>query len=141
VACFHDPRYKKKLIEYFIKRIYKDRAAAELSLIMDVVKRLFEAYLSSTPCQTSKASAQSEPIVAPAHTSRENADLEEFLYEDEVNRGEVNELDVYVAEKPLRWVDPSGSITHVGCQISMGSRKEIPVALGIRFRNRWASDS
>jgi hypothetical protein len=31
---------------------------------MDVVKWLFEAYLSSTPSQTSKASAQSEPIVA-----------------------------------------------------------------------------
>jgi hypothetical protein len=47
VACFLDSRYKKKLIEYFIKRIYKDRAPAKLSLIMDVVKQLFEAYLSS----------------------------------------------------------------------------------------------
>jgi hypothetical protein len=95
VACFLDPRYKKRLIEYFLQRIYKDRAPAELSLIMDVVKRLFEAYLSSTPSQTSKASAQSEPIVAPAHTSEENADIEEFLYEDEVNRSEVSELDHY----------------------------------------------
>lgn len=109
VVCFLDPRYKKRLIEYFMKSIYKDRAAAELSLIMDVVKRLFEAYLSSTPSQTSKASAQSEPIVAPAHTSEENADIEEFLYEDEVNSSEANELDVYMAEKPFRWVDPSGS--------------------------------
>ena len=109
VACFLDPRYKKRLIEYFLQRIYKDRAPAELSLIMDVVKRLFEAYLSSIPSQTSKASAQSEPIVAPAHTSEENTDIEEFLYEDEVNRSEVSELDVCMAEKPFRWVDPSGS--------------------------------
>jgi hypothetical protein len=58
-----------------------------------------------------------------------------------VNRGEVNELDVYMAEKLLRWVDPSGSITHVGCQIPMGIKKEIPVPLGIRFRNRRALDS
>jgi len=90
VACFLDPRYKKRLIEYFLQRIYKDRAPAELSLIMDVVKRLFEAYLSSIPSQTSKASAQSEPIVAPAHTSEENDDIEEFLYEDEVNHSEVS---------------------------------------------------
>ncbi|KAF0893137.1 hypothetical protein E2562_023171 [Oryza meyeriana var. granulata] len=27
----------------------------------------------------------------PAHTSEENADIEEFLYEDEVNRGEATE--------------------------------------------------
>jgi len=106
---FLDPRYKKRLIEYFLQRIYKDRAPAELSLIMDVVKRLFKAYLSSIPSQTSKTSAQSEPIVAPAHTSEENDDIEEFLYEDEVNRSEVSELDVYMAEKPFRWVDPSGS--------------------------------
>jgi len=26
-----------------------------------------------------------------------------------VNRSEVSELDVYMAEKPFRWVDPSGS--------------------------------
>ena len=98
-----------RLIEYFLKAIYKERVAAELSLIMDVVKRLFEAYLSSTPCQTSKASAPSEPTVVPAHTSRVNADIEQFLYEDEVNYGEVNDLDIYIKEKPFRWVDPSGS--------------------------------
>jgi hypothetical protein len=112
VAVFLDPRYKKRLIEYFMKKIYNaDKAAAELSLVMDVVKRLFEAYLSSTLSQASKASAQSEPIVALAHTSRsrENADIEEFLYEDKVNRGEENELDKYMAEKPCRWVDPNGS--------------------------------
>jgi predicted Zn-dependent peptidase len=38
VVCFLDPRYKKRLIEYFLQRIYKDRAPTELSLIMDVVK-------------------------------------------------------------------------------------------------------
>jgi hypothetical protein len=106
VAVFLDPKYKKRLIEYFMKKIYNaDKAAAELSLVMDVVKRLFGAYLSSTPSQASKASAQSEPILAPAHTSRsrENADIEE------VNRGEENELDKYMAEKPCRWVDTSGS--------------------------------
>jgi hypothetical protein len=47
VACFLDPRYKKKLVEYFMLKIYNERAPAEVSRFMEVVTHLFQAYLDS----------------------------------------------------------------------------------------------
>jgi hypothetical protein len=106
VASFLDPRYKK-LVEYFMLKIYKERDAAEVSHFMEVVNHLFQTYL---------ASACESPLVAPAppepkaaRTPVVNLNIKEFLYEDkDATNREVSELDVYIKEKPFRWVDPSG---------------------------------
>jgi hypothetical protein len=106
VACFLDPRYKKKLVEYFMLKIYKDSAVAELTRFMDVVNQLFQSYLSSTRdvsiTQTDLAASTSNSICI-------NTDIDEFIYEDnDAAKGEINELDVYMKDKPIRWVDPTG---------------------------------
>jgi hypothetical protein len=108
VACFLDPRYKKKLVEYFMLKIYKDSAVAELTRFMDVVNQLFQSYLSSTRdvsiTQTDLAASTSNSICI-------NTDIDEFIYEDnDAAKGEINELDVYMKDKPIRWVDPTGGL-------------------------------
>lgn len=106
VAYFLDPRYKKKLVEYFMLKIYKDSAVAELTRFMDVVNQLFQSYLSSTRdvsiTQTDLAASTSNSICI-------NTNIDEFIYEDnDASKGEINELDVYMKDKPIRWVDPTG---------------------------------
>jgi hypothetical protein len=109
VACFLDPRYKKKIVEYFMLKIYKDMATVEITRFMDVVNQLFQEYLSITNqgscAQTDLAAGKDKDIPIGLNT-----DIDEFLYEDEAatSRGEVSELDVYMKQKPIRWVDPSG---------------------------------
>ena len=111
VACFLDPRYKKKLVEYFMLKIYKDMATVEITRFMDVVNQLFQEYLSIT----NQGSCAQPNLTAGKDKDKDipiglNTDIDEFLYEDEAatNRGEVSELDVYMKQKPIRWVDPSG---------------------------------
>ncbi|KAJ1253533.1 hypothetical protein BS78_K242300 [Paspalum vaginatum] len=107
VACFLDPRYKKKLVEYFMLKIYKERALSEVSRFMDVVKQLFQAYLNSA-LESTQYVPPPEP--SAANTLGVNSDIEDFLYKDEdaANRDEISELDVYMKEKIFRWVDPCG---------------------------------
>lgn len=73
---------------------------------MDVVNQLFQSYLSSTRdvsiTQTDLAASTSNSICI-------NTDIDEFIYEDnDAAKGEINELDVYMKDKPIRWVDPTG---------------------------------
>jgi hypothetical protein len=88
--------------------IYKDSAVAELTCFMDVVNQLLQSYLSSTRdvsiTQTDLATSTSNSICI-------NTDIGKFIYEDnDVAKGEINELDVYMKDKPIRWVDPTGKV-------------------------------
>lgn len=107
VACFLDPRYKKKLVEYFMGKIYHERAAHEVNRFIDVVNKLFQAYLSSTP-EASKPNSK-EPSHPHGDADLGIDDIEQFLYEDAaVTSCDMNELELYLKEKPIRWVDPTG---------------------------------
>ena len=108
VACFLDPRYKKKLVEYFMGRIYHERAAHEVSRFMDVVTKLFQAYMSNTS-EASKPDPPQGPSQPLGDPDLGLDDIEQFLYEDVATaHGSINELEVYMQEKPIRWVDPKG---------------------------------
>lgn len=53
VASFLDPRYKKKLIEYHMRKFYGDEYQVELDEFVSVIKKLYQFYASS-PNATSK---------------------------------------------------------------------------------------
>ena len=42
VACFLDPRYKKRLIEYYMKKFYGDHYQVELDEFVTVVKKIVQ---------------------------------------------------------------------------------------------------
>lgn len=54
VAYFFDPRYKKKLIEYYMRKFYGDQYQVELDEFVSVVKKLYQFYTSSAPASTKK---------------------------------------------------------------------------------------
>jgi hypothetical protein len=47
VACFLDPRYKKTLIEYYMRKFYGDEFQPELDEFVSVIKKLYQFYASS----------------------------------------------------------------------------------------------
>ena len=55
VACFLDPRYKKRLIEYYIK-FYGDHYQVELDEFVTAVKKLYNFYVNSAPASSKKNS-------------------------------------------------------------------------------------
>uniref|UniRef100_A0A0D9XA16 HAT C-terminal dimerisation domain-containing protein n=1 Tax=Leersia perrieri TaxID=77586 RepID=A0A0D9XA16_9ORYZ len=108
VACFFDPRFKQKLVQYFLLKIYPDKAADEIKRVMDAIHKLFQAYKCCLTPESSKPAAVGPQSLGD--TALGLGDIEEFLYEDAyaAKCGDKNELEVYMSEKPIRWVDPTG---------------------------------
>ncbi|KAJ1260875.1 hypothetical protein BS78_10G265500 [Paspalum vaginatum] len=103
VACFLDPRFKKKLVEYYMRKF--DGAYYQICLdeFVGVVKNLFQFYASSKP--KSKSDMNANQHVRPIDLFDENhdAELESFLYDDTVpDNNAMSELDTYMAEPLLK---------------------------------------
>ena len=106
VACFLDPRYKKKLIEYYMRKFYGDQYQVELDEFVSVVKKLYQFYASSAPAPTKEKSKAAGPS-STADVLMENVDndLEAFLYsQNQPGMIESNELEKYIAEPLLQIV-------------------------------------
>ena len=104
VACFLDPRYKKKLVEFFMKKFYGDYYLVKVEEFVSVIKKLYRFYTSSTP-----ASSKGKSIVNEHSTSvdplmeNQDAELESFLYDDcDPDNDGSSELDKYMAEPLLK---------------------------------------
>ncbi|CAD6212641.1 unnamed protein product [Miscanthus lutarioriparius] len=109
IACFLEPRYKKRLIEYYMKKFYGDHYQVELDEFVTVVKKLYNFYVNSAPTSSKKISKGAAP--RPSNTAdilmgNVDHDLEEFLYDaSEPAMVESNELERYIAEPLLKIVD------------------------------------
>jgi hypothetical protein len=101
VACFFDPRYKKKIIEFYTKKFAGDYNQVVVEEFVTTVKKLYQFYSASKP-----ASSRTSVVVdAPTKTfsARRNSELEIYLYDDCGSDGnELNELDLYMAEPLLK---------------------------------------
>jgi hypothetical protein len=104
VACFLDPRYKKKLIEYYMRKFYGDEYQVELDNFVSVMKKLYQFYASSVSV-TSKKKTTGPSIASDILMGDVDKDLENFLYsESEHGVTESNELDKYTTESPVKIV-------------------------------------
>ena len=54
VACFLDPRYKHKLVKYYMRKFYGDYFQIKLDEFISVLKDLYKSYATSTH-ESSKA--------------------------------------------------------------------------------------
>jgi hypothetical protein len=107
VACFLDPRYKKRLIEYYMKKFHGVRYEAELDEFVSVVKKLYHFYVISSAPASSKTPSE---VAAPAPSNLADIlmanidhDLEKFLYDESQHAvAESNDLERYMLEPLLK---------------------------------------
>ena len=105
VACFLDPRYKKRLIEFYMRKFHGHAYQSHVDELVDVIKNLYQFYCASQP-STSRARSGSEHM--PSDTidmlvDNDDEELENYLYESSRPDGaELSELDKYMADAPLR---------------------------------------
>jgi hypothetical protein len=104
LACFLDPRFKKKLAEFYMKKFYGDYYDVCLDELVAAMKNLFLFYARSKSSNKDMNANQHVNHTEPL--AKKNAALESFLYDD-VGPGtnDLNELDKYMAE-PLLKQDP-----------------------------------
>uniref|UniRef100_A0A0A9GL37 hAT-like transposase RNase-H fold domain-containing protein n=1 Tax=Arundo donax TaxID=35708 RepID=A0A0A9GL37_ARUDO len=92
VACFLDPRYKKKLIEFYMRKFYGQSYQVHLEEVISVIRKLYQFYASTSTSSSTKAKAKVNER-APVFRGGKNVDLERFLYDDGGTNGDgSNEL-------------------------------------------------
>jgi hypothetical protein len=52
VACFLDPRYKKKLVEYYMRKFYGDYYQIWLDDFVSILRNLYQFYANSQPASS-----------------------------------------------------------------------------------------
>ncbi|RLN13279.1 activator-like transposable element [Panicum miliaceum] len=108
VACFLDPRYKKRLIEFYMRKFHGNASHFHVDELVDVIKKLYQFYVNDAPLSSrpkSKSNGPSDMDIDTTDLLVDNGDekLESYLYESSGPDGdEMNELDKYMADPPLR---------------------------------------
>jgi hypothetical protein len=106
IACFLDPRYKKRLIEYYMNKFYGKYHQTKLDDFVSVARKLYNFYVTAAALKRTTKGAATGPS-DPADVLMENVDhdLEQFLYDaSEPDMVESNEWDRYVGDPLLKIV-------------------------------------
>jgi hypothetical protein len=109
VTCFLDPTYKKRLIEYYMKKFHGVCYEVVLDEFLSVVKKLYNFYVISFAATSSKTT---NDVDAPTPSNPDDVlvgnvdhNLEEFLYDESKHVViESNDLERYMLEKLLKIV-------------------------------------
>ncbi|KAL6571301.1 hypothetical protein OROHE_002944 [Orobanche hederae] len=105
VASFLDPRFKKKIIEFYMRKfhgelVYED----ETEKFMKIVKQLYQQYASAAsnvPNNKVVVASRGETYEArDLFMEEDNNALDSYLYHVE-RAGATNDLEKYMAEQPL----------------------------------------
>jgi len=105
VACFLDPRYKKRLIEFYMKKFHGDLYQVQLDELVSIIKKLYQFYASASPTP-SKEKAVSNSKTNDILMEDHDEELDSFLYEGNAHIvDDLNDLDKYMAEPLVKHSD------------------------------------
>ncbi|CAA0806027.1 Unknown protein [Striga hermonthica] len=76
VASFLEPRYKKKLIEFYMRKFYGDYYQPQLDELLTVIKKLYQFYATKTATSSNTKSTVNGSSSIAADPLRENLDAE-----------------------------------------------------------------
>jgi hypothetical protein len=112
VGAFLDPRYKHRMVELYMSKMYdSDKAELEKLVFMNVINELFTYYSSvitakSTTKTTKGASSKESELVANKSTCLVDEEDDEVyldeLYATTSNDKKVSELDLYMSEELVK---------------------------------------
>jgi len=109
VACFLDPRWKKKVVEYHMKKFHGNEYQVHLDKFVSLIKKLYQFYATTAPALALPPSVKgnaydairspTEDLFAPTH----DAELDSFLYDDISGPDpDLNELERYMSSPLLK---------------------------------------
>jgi hypothetical protein len=106
VACFLDPRYKKRVIEFYMKRFYGDLYQVQLEEFLSVIKKLYQFYATLAPSPSknkSDAARASSSTADDFLMENQDEELESFLYDTNgQDLNDLDELEKYISEPLLK---------------------------------------
>ena len=104
VACFLDPRYKKRLIEFYMRKFHGISSQVHVDELVDVMKKLYQFYAAAAPSSLRpKSGSNDAKDTDDMLVDSGDDELENFLYESSGHGADdMNELDKYMADPPLR---------------------------------------
>ncbi|KAJ1256441.1 hypothetical protein BS78_K023900 [Paspalum vaginatum] len=104
VAFFLDPRYKRKAIEFYMRKIYGSLLyPGKVEEFIAVVKQMYQAYACFLESATGPISSANNAEPNSDFMEQEDDDLQNYLYETHgLTDGEASDLEKYMAEPPVR---------------------------------------
>ncbi|WVZ62887.1 hypothetical protein U9M48_012579 [Paspalum notatum var. saurae] len=107
VACFLDPRYKKRLIEFYMRKFHGSSYQVKVDELVAVIKKLFQFYSTSVSSKNKTENGATMPPseidTADLLVDNEDVELESYLYDSSgLGVDNLNELDKYMADPPLK---------------------------------------
>ncbi|RLN40802.1 activator-like transposable element [Panicum miliaceum] len=100
VANVLDPRFKRRIVEFYLRKIYRNSFRTELDKFNGVLRKIYQCYVAIAP------SSKSSKTPSPLNQFMDSVDdeLDKVLFEGNSygSDGQLSELDKYLAEPPLR---------------------------------------
>ncbi|CAA0817429.1 Unknown protein [Striga hermonthica] len=105
VANFLDPRFKRRIVKFYLRKFYNNSYQAELEKFNGILRKMFQCYVSAAP-SSSKSNKEVEEPLADLFMGSNNIDdeLDNYLFESDSYDadGGFSELERYLAEPPLK---------------------------------------
>lgn len=104
VANVLDPRFKKKMVEFYLKRIYRITYQSEIDKFIGVLKNLFQCYVLAAPISQNNTDQGYAPPILNQFVNNMDEELDNYLFDNEsCGAGvESTELDRYLSQPPLK---------------------------------------
>jgi len=97
VANVLDPRFKTKIVEFYLKKLYRNSYQVEVDKFHIVIKKMYRFYATTAP-SSSISRAFADAVAVDQIRDNIDEELDSFLYETSGLGEESNELDKYPAE-------------------------------------------
>lgn len=101
IASVLDPRFKRKIVEFYLRRVYKNSYQDELNKFNCVMRNMYECYAASNPSSL-KSKAPAPSTESDLFMDTVDEELDSYLYDTHDLDDDANDLDKYLAEPPLK---------------------------------------
>ena len=96
-----DPRFKRKIVEFYLRKIFSYSYQAKLDKFNDIIRMMYHCYASNKP--STSAAAPSSPSAVNINMDHVDDELDSFLFDTYGhNDTETNDLEKYLADPPLK---------------------------------------
>jgi hypothetical protein len=110
IAGFLDPRYKRRLIEFYMRKFHGISSQVYVDELLDIIKKLYQSYAAAAPSTVMPTSGSNDAKhvyiadqLVESGSDDVNNEIEKYLYQSSRHdSNDMNELEKYMVDAPLR---------------------------------------